>query len=877
MEVLMEKKTVYLLDGTNLLYRAFFAIRMLNSPSGQPSNAIYGMATMLLKLISDYKPDTVVVAFDKGKSTFRNQLYSEYKGTRQETPVELSEQFELAKDFIRFLGIPILESDNYEADDIIGTLSCHAPKQGWKARIVSGDKDLLQLINEDTEVLLVRKGMTDLEMMDIPAFQDHYGIHPDSFVDVKALMGDSSDNIPGVPGVGEKTALKLIQEYGSLEKVYENIDQISGKKLKENLENHKKEAELSFELAKIECGMPLDVDFDKERISPDWPQVKKFFDQYGFKSLIKKIPVGVADAMETDHGSLFEGDLQYEKNLPKNWLSEVIAESAEENPVVVIPVYREEFPRQRWGSMAVFWKDKAYLIPKDHKDWGQVLRAIQHEKVKKATWKSKDFYRSAFSYEFGIDGNFWDVHIGAYLLKPGEGGLDEKSVWEDYGEGTIPVEPSELEDKAVWQAMIVGKTFPVIQRKLEEFSQWKLFTEIESPLAEVLALLEWNGVQVDAGKMTEMANEFSKRIQESAQIIYDAAGEVFNVNSPKQLGTVLFEKLQLPILKKTKTGPSTDIEVLEELASYHPIAKELVNYRQLSKLKSTYLDALPALINDRTGRLHTTFHQTVTATGRLSSSNPNLQNIPIRTEEGKRIRYFFVPGKNFDGILSADYSQIELRILAYISHDESMKKAFIDGEDIHARTAAEVFGVPLDKVTRQMRSNAKAVNFGIIYGISDYSLSRDIGVTRKEAGEYMEKYFARYPKIKATIEGLVQSGRDLGYSETLYGRRRYIPDIKSSNYNRRSFAERIAMNMPIQGTAADVIKKAMIDIRQEMKAKNMKSQMVLQVHDELVFEYLEDELPELRKIVKKCMENAMEFDVPLKVDIAVGPNWAEAK
>lgn len=873
----MEKKTVYLVDGTNLLYRAFFAIRMLNSPSGQPSNAIYGMATMLLKLISDYKPDTVVVAFDKGKNTFRNQLYSEYKGTRQETPIELSEQFEPAKEFIRFLGIPIFESDSYEADDIIGTLSCHAPKQGWKARIVSGDKDLLQLINEDTEVLLVRKGMTDLEMMNIPAFQAHYGIRPDAFVDVKALMGDSSDNIPGVPGVGEKTALKLIQEYGSLDKVYENIDQISGKKLKENLDNHKKEAKLSFELAKIECAMPLDVDFEKEMISPNWAEIKKFFEHYGFKSLIKKIPVGVVDVFKMGQEDLFQGEMHYEKNLPKNWISEVIEKSTEKNPLIVIPVYREEFPRQRWGSIAVYWNEKSYLISKDQKDWGQVLRAIQHEKVKKATWKSKDFYRSAFSYEFEIKGNFWDIHIGAYLLKPGEGGLDEKSIWEEYGEGKIPIEPAELEEKAVWQAMVVGKVFTAVQKKLEEFSQWNLFTDIESPLAEVLALLEWNGIQVDAKKMTEMANEFSKRIQESAQIIYDAAGEVFNVNSPKQLGYVLFEKLQLPILKKTKTGLSTDIEVLEELASHHPIAKELVNYRQLSKLKSTYLDALPALINDRTGRLHTTFHQTVTATGRLSSSNPNLQNIPIRTEEGKRIRYFFVPGKNFNGILSADYSQIELRILAYIAHDESMQKAFIDGEDIHARTAAEVFGVSLDHVTRQMRSNAKAVNFGIVYGISDYSLSRDIGVTRKEAGEYIEKYFTRYPKIKVTIEGLVQSSRDLGYSETLYGRRRYIPDIRSSNYNRRSFAERIAMNMPIQGTAADIIKKAMIDIRKEMKTKNMKSKMVLQVHDELVFEYLDEELSVLKKIIQECMENAVKFDVPLKVDIAVGPNWAEAK
>lgn len=871
----MDKKTVYLLDGTNLLYRAFFAIRMLNSPSGQPSNAVFGIASMLLKLIDDYKPDSVIVAFDKGRNTFRNQLYSEYKGTRQETPIELSEQFEPAKELIRLLGIPILESDDYEADDIIGTLACMAPKDGWNARIVSGDKDMLQLITEDTEMLLVRKGMTDLEVMDIPAFEEMYGIPPSVFVEAKALMGDSSDNIPGVPGIGEKTALKLIKEYGSLEGVYQNIEHLSGKKLKENLVEYRAQADLSLELSRIFCTMPLDLKFDETLLSPDWAQVQAFFEKFGFKSLLKRVPVG-AVGNTTSSVEHFQGELSYEKTLPKNWLQTALTESTVEEPVVIVPTLKNAFPRQGWTSFGVYWKDKLYLIAPDHKDWGQVLRFLKDPKAIKATWKAKDLYRSSLSYECELAGTLLDLHLGAYLLKPGEGGLEEKAIWEEYGTGTLPLEPGE-EEKAVWLAMLVGKSYPNIREKLVELAQWDLFVNLELPLTKVLATIEWNGIQVDVKKMHEMSGEFSRRIKESAQSIYDAAGEVFNINSPKQLGTVLFEKLGLPVWKKTKTGPSTDIDVLEELANHHPIAKELVTYRHLSKLKSTYLDALPALINERTNRIHSTFHQTVAATGRLSSANPNLQNIPIRTDEGKRIRYFFVPGTGFDGILSADYSQIELRILAHIAQDESMQDAFTKNEDIHARTAAEVFGVAADQVTREMRSHAKAVNFGIIYGISDFSLSKDIGVTRKEAGEYMERYFARYPKIKAAIEGLVESGRELGYSQTLDGRRRYIPDIKSSNFNRRSFAERVAMNMPIQGTAADVIKKAMIRIQQDITDRNMKSQMILQVHDELVFEYVNEEVAELQKLVKTRMEEVAQLSVPLKVEVAIGPNWAEAK
>jgi len=873
----MEKKTVYLLDGTNLLYRAFFAIRMLNSPSGQPSNAVYGMAAMLLKLIEDYKPDGVVVAFDKGRNTFRNQLYSEYKGTRQETPVELSEQFEPAKEFIRLLGIPILDSDEYEADDIIGTLArAVANTEGWKARIVSGDKDLLQLIDAEVEMLLVRKGMTDVEVLDIPAFQEIYGITPDVFVEVKALMGDSSDNIPGVPGVGEKTALKLIKEYGNLVSVYENVEQISGKKLQENLRNNKDKAELSLELSRICCTMPLDFDLNESINVPDWENVRSFFERFGLKSLVKKIPV-VALENSVGGGEVFQGQLNYEKSLPKNFAQQVQEAASENNPLVVVPVLKEAFPRQNWGSFGVYWQEKLYFISNSHKDWGQLLRLMSREDVVKATWRAKDFYRSAFSYEYEFAGLLLDARIGGYLLKPGEGGLDEKSVWEEYGEGTLPMMPEDSEEKSIWLALLVGKVYPEIRENLVKIAQWELFVKLETPLAKTLAELEWNGIQVDVEKMQEMSAEFSKRIKESREKIYESAGEAFNVNSPKQLGTVLFEKLRLPILKKTKTGPSTDMEVLEELASQHPVVKELVNYRHLTKLQSTYLDALPTLIDSRTGRLHTTFHQTVTATGRLSSANPNLQNIPVRTEEGKRIRYFFVPGVGYDGIFSADYSQIELRILAHISQDESMQKAFLEGEDIHTRTAAEVFGVSRADVTREMRSHAKAVNFGIVYGISDYSLSKDIGVTRKEAAEYMEKYFARYPKIKSAIDQLVETARECGYSETLDGRRRYIPDIKSSNYNRRSFAERIAMNMPIQGTAADIIKKAMIWVQEDMKAGSYRSRMVLQVHDELVFEYVESELVELEKIVQNRMEQAASLAVPLKVDIAVGPNWAEAK
>ena len=873
----MEKKTIYLLDGTNLLYRAFFAIRMLNSPSGQPSNAVYGMGAMLLKLIEDYKPDGIVVAFDKGKQTFRSKLYSEYKGTRQETPVELREQFEPAKELIRLLDIPMIESDEYEADDIIGTLAKKSESHGWTAKIVSGDKDLLQLIDENVEMLLVRKGMTDLERIDIPTFHEMYGILPSVFVDVKALMGDSSDNIPGVPGVGEKTALKLIKEYGSLDEVYNHVEELSGKKLKENLVANREKADLSRVLSEICCTMDLELDWENVHLTPHWDQVHEFFTQLGFKSLVKKIPVHVSEGNSTGELSGFSGELSYEKALPKKWVEKVLGTNCMENPFVVVPVLRNEFPRQHLGGFGMMLEGQPYFIPTNHKDWGQILRLLGNPEVVKATWQAKNLYRTLHSYDYDLRGVLLDAHLGAYLLKPGEGNLDEKSVWEEYGTGQLPIEPMEEEGKAVWMALFVHQVFPKITEELQALSQWDLMINLENPLTPVLADIEWEGVQIDAEKMGEMSVEFEKRLKELTLQIHEDAGETFNINSPKQLGVILFEKLGLPVLKKTKTGPSTDIEVLEELASQHPMVKHLVDYRHLSKLKSTYLDALPSLIDSRTGRLHTTFHQTVTATGRLSSSNPNLQNIPIRSEEGKRIRYFFVAGQNYDGILSADYSQIELRLLAHIAEDESMKGAFINHQDIHSRTASEVFGVPLDQVTREMRSHAKAVNFGIIYGISDYSLSKDIGVTRKEAGEYMEKYFARYPKIKATIEGLVEAGREKGYSETLFGRRRYIPDIKSSNYNRRSFAERIAMNMPIQGTAADIIKKAMIDVAFELKEKGLKSRMVLQVHDELVFEYVESELEILKSIVNEKMEGAAALNIPLEVEIAIGPNWAEAK
>lgn len=870
-------KNLYLLDGTNLLYRAFFAVRMLNSPSGQPTNAVYGLATMLMKLIEDYKPDGIAVAFDKGRKTFRNEIYAEYKGTRQETPVELREQFEMAKELIRAFGIPLLESDDYEADDIIGTLAHRSLENNWKARIVSGDKDLLQLIDENVLMLLVRKGMTDLEAIDIPAFEEIYGVSPTVFVDVKALMGDSSDNIPGVPGVGEKTALKLIQEYGTLQGVYDHIDEISGKKLKENLVTHEETAWLSRRLSEICRTMPLDTEWESFRYEPDWVKIRGIFEQCGFKSLLKKLPTTFGTGGENTGHQTFSGELSYEKVLPKGWGEEVRRECSEDQPLMIVPVYRDQFPRERWGGIGICWKERCYFLSRDHCDWGQAIRFLQDEKITKVTWESKSIYRSANSYEMDLKGIFLDVKIGAYLLHPGEGGLDEISIWENFGEGVIPPKPETEEELAVWFALFAGKTYPKIRAELLKASQWELFKNMESSLAEVLAELEWNGIQVDAGKMAELSEEFSKRLQESVKIIYEAAGEPFNINSPKQLGMILFEKLQLPVLKKTKTGPSTDVEVLEELAPFHPMVKELLNYRHLTKLKSTYLDALPLLINPVTGRIHTTFHQTVTATGRLSSANPNLQNIPVRSDEGKKIRYFFVPGREFQGLLSADYSQIELRILAHMAGDESMKEAFSNGEDIHTRTAAEVFGVLPGDVTREMRSHAKAVNFGIIYGISDYSLSKDIGVTRKEAGEYMERYFARYPKIKATIEGLVELGREHGYSETMDGRRRYIPDIKSSNFNRRSFAERIAMNMPIQGTAADVIKKAMIQIYEDLKIQGFRSQMVLQVHDELVFEYVEEELEALRSVVVARMEGAMSLSVPLRVDVAVGPNWAEAK
>ena len=871
-----KQKRFLVLDGSSLIFRAFYALPGLSDSHGQPTGAIFGFSNMLTKLMAEQQPNLMVLAFDKSRHTFRTERYADYKGTRDKTPEELLSQFPLLREFAANMGIPFLEKDNYEADDIIGTLATQAAAKGYDVRVITGDRDALQLVRPNLRVLLTKKGISEIKDYDTAAFEEEYGFEPLKLIDLKGLMGDTSDNIPGVPGVGPKTASKLLLAYGSVENVLAHVGEVSGKKLKENLQTYADQARLSKELATIELHVP-DLAFAEEdyRIQPDMEKMQAFCDDHELRAVWRNFerlygPAELALDLDGGENGAAAQDLSYDL-----WDEEAVKTAVKAPYLAVSGIFSGLAPFVSLEGLAVVAgpdAEKAGFVARDSAAFPALLQLLESDQ--QAVVFGLKRYDQA-----GLRGQkaFFDVELAAYLLEPERSKYALSELSQKYLQEAAPESFDDEKAQAVWEAKAISRLYPLLGAKLEEEKLTHLMDTIELPLVEVLAAMEQNGVYVNRAHLAEKTEEVADRLQKIEASIYEMAGHDFNLNSPKQLGVVLFEELGLPVRKKTKTGYSTNAEVLESLRLEHPIIEQILAYRLWSKLKSTYLDGIAGLIRTDTGRVHTSFNQTVTATGRLSSSDPNLQNIPVRTEEGRMIRALFEPGEGYDCLLSADYSQIELRLLAHMSGDENFIDAFKRGQDIHARTAAEVFGIPLDEVTPELRRHAKAVNFGIVYGISDFGLARNLHISRKEAGDYISRYFTRYPGVRAFMDKVVAEAHETGYVTTMFGRRRELPAIKSRNFNQRMLAERMAMNTPIQGTAADVIKLAMIAAYRKLREAGLKSRILLQVHDELVLEVKESELETVQAILHEAMEHVVSLFVPLSIDVHWGRNWAEAK
>lgn len=867
-----------LIDGSSLIHRAFFALPPLTTRKGVNTGAVYGFCNMLLKLLVDEKPNYVAIAFDRSRKTFRTKQYEEYKAQRKPTPSELSEQFPLAMKLLKAMGIVAFDIEDYEADDIIGTLSAAAPAD-MQVRIVTGDKDEFQLIKDNVKVFYTKRGISDIVVYDKEEFAKNYeGLVPKQIIELKGLMGDTSDNIPGVPGVGPKTALKLIVEYASVEQVLENIENIKGKSLKEKLTANKEQALMSKELATICLEAPVTTSMEAYALQGMTAEAKELMEELQFRNFWERfLPVlglqaGV-EACSDEPMNLFGTVLT--ENIPQADIVAVTTADqrnklwqeleAVQQPVPMTYEVKGELPHLQLAKVEFFLQEKIYSL-EVQPELTELYDYLANPQYKKALCDGKDLYKVMLCQGRALAGVEEDVALASYLYEPGENSYALKALAERY-----------LGQSQGGNVSDLAALLPKMQEYLAERALIKLYKDIELPLTSVLAKLEVLGITVDQQMLLTVTAEMTKKVEELEKLAVKQAGEDFNLKSPKQLGVLLFEKLGLPIIKKTKTGYSTDVSVLEELQGKHPVVDTILEHRKLSKLLSTYLVGLEPLVNKETGRIHTHFQQMVTVTGRLSSTEPNLQNIPTRTEVGKRMREMFVPGADYDLLMSCDYSQVELRVMASIANDKLLIDAFNKGQDVHARTAAEVFGVPLEEVTHQMRSRAKTVNFGIIYGISDYGLSKQLGVSRAQAASYIESYFARYTGVKAYMEAEVAKAKQLGYVETMFGRRRYLPDINHSNYNLRSFAERTAINTPIQGSAADIIKVAMLQVAKALAEAQVKSRVLLQVHDELVLEVTKDEVEQVGTIVRTTMENAVKLQVPLVAEVATGKTWAQAK
>lgn len=859
----MENKLA-IIDGSSLLYRAFYALPpTMTSPDGVPTNAVYGFLRMLLSLYRELDPAYVAVTFDKDRQTFRTEMYDGYKATRKPAPAELVPQFDLILEVMHVMGVAVYSLSGYEGDDVLGTLSARYEKE-LPVAIVTGDRDALQLASDRTTVYLTQKGISSMSEMTPKAVEEKYGITPSQVIDMKALMGDTADNIPGVPGIGEKTALKLLTQYKTLDNLYAHVDEIKGAQGKK-LAAGKDMAYLSYKLAAIKRDVPMETTLEEMAQPVHISEMKELFSRLGINLLSQfgELPrfTALAEAKKEEVAKAGEKAEDWKDGLSFEGKETAISFDLEGTA----PFFKAK-------GVVIAENGHAYLVKAEQ--FGKAAEALRKAKVV-ITENSKPIMETDFPWE-GIP--FFDTTIAAYLLDPTRttyplsylAGLFKKP--EIYAD-----EMKDFASKGAAVSLFLLSIYEDARDMLKKNGVEKLYDEVEQPLVKVLAAMEKAGIATDTKRWEEVHADMKSREEALISKIYEQAGEEFNINSPKQLGHILFEKRGLPAGKKTKTGYSTAADVLEELAEQYPFVKNILEYRSLSKLISTYLEALPLLIRKETGRIHTTFNQTVTATGRLSSSDPNLQNIPVRTEEGKKIRSLFVPGEGYDSFISSDYSQVELRVLAHMSEDEGLIRAFLNKEDIHRRTAAEVMGIPFEDVTPEQRSHAKAVNFGIIYGISDFGLARQLGITRTAAADYIKAYFERYPSIHAFMNRMIEDARKTGRAVTLYGRYRELADINSKNFQRRSFAERTAMNTPIQGTAADIMKMAMIAVYDKMKAGNFKSRVLLQVHDELVAEVTADEKEAVAKLLKETMESVVSLRVPLVADVNEGKNWAETK
>ena len=908
----MSSNRLLIIDGNSIMNRAFYGImnsRALMSPDGTYTNAIYGFLAILFKELEDLNPDYIAVAFDLKAPTHRHKMYEAYKGTRHAMPEELAQQMPIIKEILADMNITIIEKEGYEADDVLGTISKQAEKAGHDVTILSGDRDTFQLASKHITIRIPRTkmGKTETEDYDEKKIQEEYGVKPIQLIQVKGLMGDTSDNIPGVPGVGEKTALKLIKEYKTIDNLYEKLEKgeadIKGA-LKEKLENNKDSAFMSRELGTILVDAPLGVnvedlevkEWNKEAVTNKFKELQfnRFIERFELKGLgTVKEEKKIDDLFKIEENEIEEVLNFVKKTKRLIYYMEKEKQNTDEHiinqKITSISIYNEE-------------KNTVYFIPNfNAKEFAEVF---SDQNIEKVSYKVKPDFIILKELAIEYNNIKYDAEIAGYNLNPTDKNTIEemaikyleidineyidnefKDVKDSQENKQITLFDNSMQDEQLQKknkyknSLICYVIAKLEQKTIEDLKKVKtleLFNNIEMPLVPILANMQYNGMLVDKQELSNFGDILKQQINEITKSIYTLAGEEFNINSHQQLGKILFEKLKLPVYKKTKNGYTTDVEVLEKLKGKHPIIEKILEYRTLTKLNSTYVEGLIPYINEHTHRIHSSFHQTITATGRISSTEPNLQNIPTRAELGKQIRKAFKPAEGYVYI-DADYSQIELRVLAHISKDENMIYAFKHGEDIHKQVASRILNIPIEEVTKEQRSSAKAVNFGIVYGISDYGLANQIGVSNKQAKEYINQYLEKYSGIKHFMDSVVESAKEKGYVETLFGRRRYIPEIKSNNYMVRQFGSRVAMNTPIQGTAADIMKIAMINVYNKLKEENIDAKIVLQIHDELLLEVSNKDKEEAKQILKNCMEKAAKLEIPLEVEVSEGNSWYEVK
>ena len=867
---------IVLIDGHSILNRAFYGLPDLTNAEGLHTNAIYGFLTIMFKLLEEEKPEYLTVAFDVHAPTFRHKMYAEYKGTRKPMADELRQQVPVIKEVLHAMGVKTIECAGLEADDLIGTLSNRCENEGMEVTVISGDRDLLQLATEHVKIRIpkTKQGKTEIEDYYAKDVEERYQVTPKEFIDLKALMGDTADNIPGVPSIGEKTATKIITQYHSIEEAHEHVDELKPPRASRALSEHWDLAVLSKELATINVKADFPYELSEAKLGNLYTEEAYiFFQKLEFKNLLSRFDVS-APANKVEDGfkiitSKSEAEIVFVQAEEASTIGAVIFKDLEN----VLPLFADQ--AGLGGIGLCFSKEESYCIKVEKDITGEwLLKKLADVAEKAETYAMFRLKESMEQVTIRNQANCFDVSVAAYLLNP----LKNNYTWEDVARehlGLMIDEKIDQDMKACYESYVNYASVEVLRQKLRDTKMDTLFRDIEMPLVFTLFDMEQNGIRVEADALKQYGDQLAGKIAELEKEIYEEAGETFNINSPKQLGVVLFENMKLPGGRKTKTGYSTAADVLEKLAPEHPVVAKILEYRQYTKLKSTYADGLANYIQDD-GRIHGKFNQTITATGRISSTEPNLQNIPVRMELGRLIRKVFIPEEGYR-FVDADYSQIELRVLAHCSGDEHLIQAYKEQSDIHRITASQVFHIPFDEVTPQQRRNAKAVNFGIVYGISSFGLSQDLSITRKEAAKYIDDYFATYPGIKTFLDHAVTHAKEEGYVVTLFGRRRPVPELSSSNFMQRSFGERVAMNSPIQGAAADIIKIAMIRVNQRLKDQKMKSRLVLQVHDELLIEAYEPELDEVQNILKEEMEHAAELKVPLEIDMHTGDNWYEAK